>query len=62
MRRICKIIFLMIIAITLFGCSSFTCDLCSEEKTGKKHTSEIFGEKITICEDCYKDVQNLFGN
>ncbi len=38
----------------LAGCGKFECDLCGEEKSGKKHTTTVFGEEVTICDDCYE--------
>ena len=45
--------------LSLAGCGKFTCDLCGKEKSGKKHTEEVFGQKVTICNDCYKDLEDL---
>lgn len=40
------------------GCGGkFTCDTCLQEKSGKKHTEEMFGVEITMCNDCYKATQ-----
>ena len=50
------------LAMTACGGKPFTCDLCMEEKSGKKHTSDFYGEKITICDECYKGINELFGN
>ncbi len=42
------------------GCGEpFTCDLCGEEKTGKKHTEELLGQEITYCDECYKGLEEL---
>ena len=63
-----KIILTAIAAVmltaSLTACgSTFTCEMCGEEKTGKSYTfqSSATGEDMTICEDCYnlvKDVMN----
>ena len=55
---------LMLLATLLCGCGKFTCDFCGEEKSGSKHTVEFLGEKIDICKDCKKgldELGNLFG-
>lgn len=46
--------------LLLAACGSkFTCDLCGEEKSGKKHTTEVFGEEVTLCDDCYGGIEDL---
>ena len=55
---------LMLLATLLCGCGKFTCDFCGEEKSGSKHTVEFLGEKIDICKDCKKgldELGNMFG-
>ena len=40
--------------ISLTACGKpFTCDLCGEEKTGKKYKETILGTEITYCQDFY---------
>ncbi len=46
---------------TLTACGKFVCDGCGEEKSGKKHTQSIFGEEIVICDDCYDEIDDIFG-
>ena len=46
-------------ALTLTACGKFTCDMCGQEKSGKSYTTEVLGEKITICKDCHDDIQEL---
>lgn len=45
--------------LSFAGCGKFTCDLCGEEKSGKKHQEELLGETITLCDDCYKGLEDL---
>ncbi len=46
--------------ISLTACGKpFTCDLCGEEKTGKKYKETILGEDIIYCQDCYKELKDL---
>ena len=44
---------------TLTACGKFTCDICNEEKSGKKHEDEFLGEKIVVCDDCYEDLEDI---
>ncbi len=54
----------VMLTMSLTACgSTFTCDMCGEEKTGTSYSfkSTATGEDMTICEDCYnlvKDVMN----
>ena len=50
---------LLLGTVFLMACGSFTCDLCGQEKNGKKYEYSLFGEKGTICKDCYKGLQEL---
>ena len=50
------------LVVALGACGEpFTCDLCGEEKTGKAWKVTMFGEsdELTICDDCYQEVQAL---
>lgn len=51
-------VFLLVVVMmsTLAGCGKFTCDACGKEKSGKKYTQEIAGEKITLCKDCKEEL------
>ncbi len=51
----------LLATITLTACGKFVCDGCGEEKSGKKHTQSIFGEEIVICDDCYDEIDDIFG-
>lgn len=46
---------------SLSACGKFECDLCGEEKTGKSWKVTMLGdsEEMTICDDCYQEVQAL---
>lgn len=63
MKRVIAILLMLCVIFSLTACSSkpFKCDMCSQEKTGKKHTSDLLGEKITVCDDCYKEINSMFG-
>ena len=41
--------------ICLASCSPFKCDICGEEKTGKKH--EALGS--VVCNDCYDEFSSM---
>ncbi|MBQ7047548.1 MAG: hypothetical protein IJN86_01220 [Clostridia bacterium] len=61
MKKIIGIISLIaLVAALLISCGgSFVCGMCEEEKSGKKHTEKIFGEELTICDDCYEGLKAL---
>lgn len=63
MKKIVGIISLIaLVAMLLISCGeTFVCGMCEEEKTGKKHTEEILGEKLDICDDCYEGLEALGG-
>ena len=49
---------LVVMMMSLAACgSSYTCDFCGEDYTGKRYEATVGGEKITICPDCYKELQ-----
>ena len=58
-----KIVLAMLIVASLLAtmtsCGKFTCDICGDEKSGKKHKEEVFGEEVVICKDCYEDMEDL---
>lgn len=58
-KRVIAALLAALTILSLAGCGKFTCDMCGEEKSGKKHQTELLGEKITICDDCYKDLEAL---
>ena len=58
-KRMLAMILVMLTVLSLAGCGKFTCDLCSQEKSGKKHTETVMGQKVTICNDCYKQLEEL---
>ena len=49
----------VVMVMMLTACGKFECGMCNEEKSGKKHKTEVFGEEIVICDDCYEDIQEL---
>lgn len=54
MKKLIALLLLVVVLCSLLcACSTFTCDICGEEVTGKKHTYEAYGEKVNICDDCY---------
>lgn len=63
-RFVALLLVVVIMATMLCACGSFTCDLCGEKKSGKKHTENFLGEKITYCNDCKEELEefgNMFG-
>lgn len=62
MKRLISILLLVVVLATMLtACGKFTCDMCGEEKTGKKHEESMLGESIVICDDCYKALEDLAG-
>ena len=60
MKKFISIILLVVVMATLLtACGKFECDLCGEEKSGKKYTEEILGEEVTYCQDCHDDLEEL---
>lgn len=59
-KLICLLLVVVMLVSVLAACGeSFTCDLCEEEKSGKKHTETLFGEELTICDDCKEELDAL---
>ena len=52
-------IVLLSVLLVLTSCSKFTCDLCGDEKIGKKHETEFMGRDIVICDDCYDELEEM---
>lgn len=58
-KFICISFLVLMMTAMLTACGKFECDLCGEEKSGKKYNKEVDEEKITICEDCNEDLEKL---
>jgi hypothetical protein len=58
-----KIIAVGLVLVSMMGvlasCGSFECDLCGEEKKGKKYEEELFGQKIVYCKDCHEGLEEI---
>jgi len=62
MKKLISILLLVVVLATMLtACGKFTCDMCGEEKSGKKHEESMLGESIVICDDCYKALEDLAG-
>ena len=60
-KRIWSAILVIIMTLSLTACGGkFKCDICGEEKTGKRHSEVFFEQKVTICDDCYQTMKSLF--
>ena len=58
-RMIAALLLVVAMLSMLASCGEpFTCDTCKEEKTGGKHTTEILGQEVVICDDCYKEMED----
>lgn len=53
-----------LLSVFLTACGKFTCDICGQEKSGKRYTVDLLGtgDEMTICEDCYKDLESFIGS
>lgn len=58
-KKIVAILLAATTVLSLTGCGKFSCDICGQEKSGKKHTETMLGQEFTICNDCYKELENL---
>ena len=58
-KLIGALLLVVAMATMLTACGKFTCDLCGEEKSGKKYEKEILGQEVTICKDCQDDINSL---
>ena len=60
MKKIITIAALILsLSFILTACGKFTCDLCGEEKSGKKHEETVFGQEVVYCDDCYEALDSL---
>lgn len=60
-KLICVLLLIVVLATLFVACGKFTCDLCGEEKTGKRYTEEVWGEEVTYCDDCYQALKSFVG-
>ncbi len=59
-ERIIALLLTMTTVISLTACgAAFTCEVCGEEKTGKKYKETLLGEKVVCCKDCKEDIEEL---
>lgn len=58
-KIIIAILALSALVVGMTACGKFTCDLCGEEKTGKKHTEEFLGEELVYCNECYEGMEDV---
>lgn len=57
-KKVMAVLLTLITVISLTACGEpFTCGICGEEKTGRKHKEVILGAEITCCQDCYNDLK-----
>ena len=59
-RKVCMLFVVVMILMSFTGCGKFTCAVCEEEKSGKKHESALLGEEVVICQDCYDEIEDFF--
>jgi ribosome-binding protein aMBF1 (putative translation factor) len=47
------------VSVLLCGCGKFECELCGEEKSGKKYEGEVMGRTVVYCEECKEQVDSI---
>ena len=52
-------VFILAAMLLLTACGKYTCDLCGQEKSSTKHTTNIYGHKMTICDECYETMNSI---
>lgn len=55
------ILLALLLSIAACGNKTFKCDICDKEKSGKSYKSQLMGEEIIICKDCYEDMKDFIG-
>lgn len=65
MKTVSKIIlglsvFILMFSLVACGNKAFMCDICNKEKVGKSYASQMMGQEVTICEECYKQLNETF--
>lgn len=56
MKKFFALVAVIAVALSVTACSKFECDLCGEEKVGKKYEG---GFGTEICKDCYNDLKEI---
>ena len=51
----------LLLSLTACGSEKFTCDVCGEEKEGKKWTTVVPGKEgeTVCCDECYQLIQEI---
>lgn len=59
-KRVIGLVLIAMLCMTAFaGCSKKAkCSFCGETKSGKTQT--VMGQKVFICNDCLKGINDLF--
>lgn len=59
-KKIMALLLTAAAVVSLTACGKpFTCDICREEKTGKKYKETVLGVEVTYCQDCYDELSEL---
>jgi uncharacterized lipoprotein YehR (DUF1307 family) len=60
MKKIAILLALVcLVSVLLCGCGKFECELCGEEKSGKKYEGEVMGRTVVYCEECKEQVDSI---
>lgn len=66
MKRIVSLALLVLIvaavAFSVCSCGKVECALCKEEVSSMSaKKADFYGQEVTVCKDCYKELQELVG-
>lgn len=60
MKKLIGIVALVMVLVgTMTACGQFRCDLCAQEKSGRKHKYEAGDEISVLCDECYEEIEKL---
>ena len=60
MKRVISLIVCFVLCLGLLcGCGKFECELCGEEKSGKKYEGEVMGRTVVYCQECKEQVDSI---
>ena len=64
MKRIVSLVLVVLILVTVAfsvcSCGKVECALCKEEVSSMSaKKADVYGQEVTVCKDCYKQMQEL---